>query len=130
MWEYMIKGFGLHDLSSKKYSYENFKGQEKLINSIEKILGEIGYEKTIPINLNTKTGKTNIWGYESPGEGGCIVTYEDEDKNSEDHRFYIMDKKNITHLTRAYLQFLGATGSLIQRTKEGLKKADFPYFEI
>ena len=127
----MIKGFGLHNFSADKYNYKKYQSPEKVKESIESILSQIGYEKGFPINFDRKEKTSDIYAYESLGEGGCTVRYAN-DLNSEkkSNCFYCYDEKGRNHLVGAILIFIGPSGSLIQRTKEGLKKADFPYFEI
>jgi len=126
----MINGFGLHNFSASKYNYKKYPTPKKVKESIEKILYDTGYEKGFPINFDRKSKTSDIYAYESLGEGGCTVRYAN-DLNSEKQSncFYCFDKEGENHLVGAILQFIGASGSLVQRTKEGLKKADFPYFE-
>ena len=127
----MIKGFGLHNFSASKYNYKKYPTPEKVRESIEEILYNVGYEKGFPINFIIKENIADIYAYESVGEGGCTVKYANN-LNSEKQSdcFYCFDKEDKNHLVGAVLTFIGATGSLIQRTKEGLKNADFPSFEF
>jgi hypothetical protein len=65
------------------------------------------------------------------GEGGCTVRYAN-DLNSEKQSncFYCFDKKDKNHLVGAILNFIGPSGSLVQRTKAEFEKSKIPFFEL
>ncbi len=132
----MMEGFGLYNASEENYEVADF-SFEKFKGSIEKILYKAGYGEAICLNFAhySDSKKNNIWAYSSPGEGGCVIRYGNEKRNRNDgineiECLHCTNKKGETQLVGAIFNFVGATGSLIQRTKDALKKnAKFSWFE-
>lgn len=132
----MVKGLGLYNVSEENYRNKDFSFKE-VKGSIEAILYKTGYEKGVCLNFanHSDSEKNNIWAYSSPGEGGCVVRYGNEKINRNDgineiECLYCTNKEGKNNLVGAILNFVGATGSLIQRTKKGFEEnASFSYFE-